>query len=108
MALGDGAFAPGPAVWVGRREVAHADADGMLDVRLTRSVIRARRNELRTDPRIILRGSSSDWLAVRVGTAVDVDFALSLLDDAVAANVTTAEPGPPPAGSDLARRSRFH
>lgn len=107
-ALGEGAFAADRAVWVGRREVAHFDADGMLDVRLTRGVIRDRRSELRSDPRVVLRRSGSDWLAVRVDTLADVEFAVSLIADAVASNVATAEPGPPPEGAELARRRRFH
>jgi len=33
--VSEGAFSPGPAIWVGRREVAHFDGDDTLDVRLT-------------------------------------------------------------------------
>jgi hypothetical protein len=104
-AIGDGAFGPGPAVWAGRREVAHVDADGSLDVRLTRQVIRSRRAELRADGRVTLRGTGSDWLRV---STTDVDFAVALVADAVAANLPTAPPGLPPSGADLDRRRRFH
>jgi hypothetical protein len=106
--LGGGAFAADRAVWVGRREVAHFDGDGMLDVRLTRTAIRERREELRAEPRVVLRGSGSDWLAVRIDTEADLELALALVADAVANNVGTVEPGPPPQGADLARRRRFH
>ena len=107
-ALGDGAFSPGPAIWVGKREVAHFDAGDWLDVRLTKQVIRERRSELKHDDRIALRRSGSDWLAVSVASRSDADFAFSLVEAAVAANLLTAPPGLPPAGTDLARRRRFH
>ena len=83
VAVGEGAFAPGPALWVGTREVAHFHAGHTLEVRLTRAVIRQRRDELRADDRITLRAVA-------------------------AANLPTAAPGLPPTGADLARRRRFH
>lgn len=105
---GDGAFAPGPALWVGRREVAHVDRDGRLDLRMTRSEIRARRADLRADDRVELRDNGSDWLSLSVTEERDVTDALEFLGAAVAANTLTAEPGPPPRGADLERRRRFH
>jgi hypothetical protein len=106
--ISDGAFAEGPAVWVGRREVAHVDADGAIDIRLTRQIIRQRRGELELDTRISFRAPASDWLEVRVATDDDADFAATLIADAVAANLPTAPTGNPPTGSELERRRRFH
>jgi hypothetical protein len=109
--LGEGAFAPGPAIWAGRREVAHFDRDGMLEVRLTKGVIRARRVQLRADPRVRLRAGASDWIAVdlEAGDPTDAsEVAAALIEDALAANLPTAEPGPPPTGAELERRRRFH
>ncbi len=106
--LGDGAFAPGPALWVGKREVAHFDDERTLDVRLTKSAIRERREELRADPRVVLRASPSDWLEVVVGNEEDAEWAYLLVADAVAANLPTAPPGMPPSGAELKRRRRFH
>lgn len=106
--LGEGAFAPGPAVWVGGREIAHFDSDDSLDVRLTRAVIRDRRGALKLDDRIVLRSSSSDWLEVRLQTPKDVDFAVSMVADAIAANLPTAPRRPPLRGEELERRRRFH
>lgn len=108
IAISEGAFSPGLAVWVGRREVAHFDSDGSLDVRLTRAEIRQRRTALGEDPRVVLRRSGSDWLAVRVDSADDLELALALVADAVTANEPYAEPGPPPGGAELERRRRFH
>ena len=107
-ALGEGAFSPGPAIWVGKREIAHFDDEHSLDVRLTKEVIKQRRPELKDDPRVSLRHSGSDWIQVRTESQSDLDFALTLVRDAVAANLPTAPPGVPPSGNDLARRRRFH
>jgi Family of unknown function (DUF5519) len=49
--VSDGAFSPGPAVWAGHGEVAHFDADGSLDVRLAKGLIRQRTVELVADAR---------------------------------------------------------
>ena len=106
-AVGEGAFAPGPALWVGTREVAHFH-EGELEVRLTKAVIRARRDELLADGRITLRGRGSDWLSVRFGPDDEPDGPLDLVRDAVEANRPTAPPGLPPEGADLERRRRFH
>src|SRR5262245_48819351 len=101
--VGDGAFSPGPAVWVGKREVAHFDGPDLLDVRLTRGAIRDRRSELRTDDRVELRSGTSDWIRVRTRSQKDRDHAFTLVRDAVVANLRSARPS----GSDLARRRRL-
>jgi hypothetical protein len=108
VAIGEGAFAPGDAVWVGRREVAHFDADDALDVRLTKAVIHARRDELRANPQVSLRPGTSDWIEVRVATPDDLELAVLLVGQAVLANLPTAKPGLPPTGAELQRRRRFH
>jgi hypothetical protein len=107
-ALGEGAFSPGPAVWVGKREVGHFDGPDVLDVRLTRRAIRDRRSELRNDDRVELRPGTSDWIRVRTRSQRDRDHAFTLVNDAVVANLPTAPPGLPPSGSELARRRQFH
>lgn len=106
--ISEGAFSPGPAVWVGKREVAHFDDDQTLDIRLTKKVIRSRRSSLGTDDRIVFRRNSSDWLEVRIESDADMEFALSLVEDAITANLDTAAPGPPPTGVELQRRRHFH
>ncbi len=106
--IAEGAFSPGLAVWLGKREIAHFDHDGALDVRLTRQLIRRRRSELAGDDRIVLRDAVSDWLEFRLAEPSDLEFAVSLVTDAVGANAATAQPGTPPTGEALARRRRFH
>ena len=61
-ALGEGAFTSGLALSVSRREIAHFDDERTLDVRLTKAVIRSRRDELTADERVSLRRGGSDWL----------------------------------------------
>lgn len=74
-----------PALWLGRREIAHLHR-GEVEIRLTRSGIRERRDELRTDLRIDLRRPGSDWVRLKLRRAEDVDRALDLLRDAIARN----------------------
>ena len=107
-AIGDGALSDGPAVWVGKREVAHFDDEHTLDIRLTKNVIRIRRAELESDQRVALRRTSSDWLEVQVVLESDVDYAVALIHDAVLANLPTAPSWLPPTGKDLERRRGFH
>jgi Family of unknown function (DUF5519) len=94
-ALGEGAFSPGPAIRVGKREVAHFDGQNEVDVRLTKEAIRRRRPELQSDERVELRPGTSDWIRVRMKSKADGDRAFELIRDAVAANL-------PP--QDLARQ----
>lgn len=108
VAIGESAFGSGPAIWVGKREVAHLDDESTLDVRLTRSVIRARRAELAADDRVGLRRGTSDWVEVHLTGPQDVELSLELVRQAVEANRQTAPPGLPPTGAELERRRRFH
>ncbi|MEA3076498.1 MAG: hypothetical protein QOF60_1406 [Actinomycetota bacterium] len=105
--VGEGAFAPGIALWVGRREIAHFDGPNVLDVRMTRALIRTNRDELNRDGRVRLRRSTSDWLGFDVSDG-DTAAVTMLITQAVAANLPTAPDGPPPSGADLERRRRFH
>lgn len=107
-AIADGAFRPGPAVWVGRREVAHIDSADVLDIRLTRRVIRSERDVLQSNPRVTLRHSSSDWLEFEVSSIEDLEAAADLVAQAIAANLPSAPLGGPPEGHELERRRRFH
>ncbi|MEV4313068.1 luciferase family protein [Actinocrispum sp. NPDC049592] len=71
--------------WVGGREIAHLEAENVLDLRMTRAAISARRAELKADPRVELR-SGSDWLTVRVAGPEDAAFVTDLVRQAAAAN----------------------
>lgn len=104
-------FSDRTALWVNGKEIAHRDADGTYDVRLSRQLIRQRREALRAEPLVHLRASSSsDWLAVEVDGARGEELLLELVAAAAAAHRPTrgAMPKPPPQGQVLARRRRFH
>lgn len=62
-------YKPDLAYWVNGTEIAHFETDSVLDVRLTRAVIRAHRDALRSDPTVTLRPSSSGWISVDVGAS---------------------------------------
>jgi hypothetical protein len=66
------------ALWLGTREIGHCH-NGQADIRLTREVVRELGVELRSDARIDLRRSGSDWILVRLRRKADVDRALELL-----------------------------
>lgn len=104
--VSEGVFTPGPAIWVGKREVAHFDSDGALDLRLTKEVIRHGRDELSADPRVALKRAGSDWIEVQFDPN-DL-WVRGLVLDTIDANRNTAPPGEPPTGADLERRQRFH
>ena len=104
-------FTHGPALWVNGTEILHPDVPGHFDVRLTRRVIRELKDRLAADERVRLRPSArSDWLEVEVRCADDKMFLRELAELAVAAH--RPPPGatslPPPTGTALARRKRFH
>jgi hypothetical protein len=107
---GDSAFKAGPGFWVNGKEIAHFEGDHAIDLRLTRAEIRARRAELRDEPRVILRTSSSDWLTISFDSEGDEDFVCALAEVAAAAHrpADGAPVQPPPSGAALARRRRFH
>lgn len=73
------------AFFLGKRELAHFEGPGVLDLRLTRREIRSRKDELTKDPRASLRGSS-DWLELACQEPADLDWILELVQVAVAAN----------------------
>jgi len=102
-------FGTDDAIWCNGKEIAHFDADDVIDIRLTKPVIRERRPELRADARVTLRKNASDWLEVRV-TERDLGFVLELVTRAAGAHRPPAgvEPKRAPSGAELERRRRFH
>ncbi|GIH03536.1 hypothetical protein Rhe02_16030 [Rhizocola hellebori] len=70
--------------WLDGREIAHFENHDVLDLRLTRSVIRENRDTLKADPRVQLRGSS-DWVTVQARQE-DEQFVAQLIRQAIDAN----------------------
>lgn len=107
---GESAFKDGPGFWAGGKEIAHFEGEHAIDLRLTKPEIRARRAELRSDPRVTLRAGSSDWLTIEFASVADEDFACGLAEVAAAAHrpADGSLSPPPPTGATLAQRRRFH
>ena len=110
MDEGESVFSEGPAYWVNAKQVAHLMAPGVLELRLTKAEIRDRRAALKSDPRVELRRSGSDWLILRFSNDADVEFAVGLATAAAGAHAPTggAPRNLPPIGAALERRRRFH
>jgi hypothetical protein len=110
VAESESMFGNGTGYWVNGKEVAHFEADAVIEVRLTKAVIRDRRDQLKGDPRIHLRPSGADWVTVRFDSRRDLAFVVDLVQ--IAEEHHRPPPGvaakPPPTGADLARRRRFH
>jgi hypothetical protein len=80
-------FGGEPAFWAHGREILHFHDDDVVDLRLTRGEIRDRRADLRADPRVDLRAStSSDWVEIRFSRPADVEFVVDLARVAATAN----------------------
>lgn len=80
------AFGPGNAFWCNGKEIAHFDSPDVVDLRLTRAVIRELRPALRDDVRVELRKSGSDWVELRIGSEDDIEFVVGLAERAAAAH----------------------
>jgi hypothetical protein len=98
------------AYWVHGKEIAHFEGESVVDIRLTRGVIRSRREALMGDQRVDLRYSGSEWVTVRLSLPEDQGFVLELVEEAAAAHRPPpgVTPDPPPTGPELERRRRFH
>jgi hypothetical protein len=105
-----GVFNEGDAFWVDGTQVAHFMDDTLVEIRLTKGEISARRATLRADTRVELRRSASDWLKLHLTSPKDADLAAELVAIAAAAHRAPAgaTAKPPPIGAALERRRRFH
>jgi hypothetical protein len=102
-------FADMDAWWVGGKEIAHVKRD-VLDLRLTKAGIRARKAQLAAHPGVVMRKSGSDWVEIAIASKADADFAYTLFLEAVEAHRPRDGEGGklPPTGAALARRRKFH
>jgi hypothetical protein len=110
VSVSESMFGRGDAYWVNGKEIAHFEGVGVIEVRLTRGFIRARRRELKADGRVELRPSGADWITVRFGDEADEAFVVGLVTAAAEAHRPPAGVAakPPPTGAELQRRQRFH
>ena len=90
-------YKPDLAYWVNGTEIAHFETSSVLDVRLTRAVIRAHRPALLSDPAVTLRPGSSDWISVDIGVC-GLAAAVSWVELAAAAHRAPSGATPRPPG----------
>lgn len=79
-------YGDGHSFFVAEREIAHFHGDGRMDVRLTSGRIRELKASSVLDSRVQTRGSSAQWATVAVERTTDVEYAVSLVEEAVRAN----------------------
>ncbi|HEV2316020.1 MAG TPA: luciferase family protein [Thermoplasmata archaeon] len=76
----------GSSYFAGDREIAHFHGDARVDVRLTSAVIGARWSSGGFERNVHARSPTANWVAVQLTGLEDVDVAIRLLREAVAAN----------------------
>jgi hypothetical protein len=79
-------FADVPALRIGNRELLHFDQPGLVDLRLTRKLIRVNRELLASHSSTRFRVESSDWVNFELESDSDVEFVVSMLRMAIEAD----------------------
>jgi hypothetical protein len=75
-----------PALCTASREVAHLEAPGVIDLRITRAGWLLVKDRFSADPAIRHDRSRRDWIELCLDTAADLDRLHGLLAAAMAAN----------------------
>lgn len=79
-------FSDKPALFIGRREVAHPESDAVIDLRITREGWARVRQEFAADPAVQRDPARRDWIELRLRDASDLDRLARLLAIAADAN----------------------
>jgi len=106
---GGAVFGGREGFWIDGTLVAELVDEERIQLRLTKPLVRELRAELDADPRVERR-KTSDWITVRFARAADAAWIGKLMERAAALYRPSAGviPRPPPTGSDLERRRRWH
>jgi Family of unknown function (DUF5519) len=75
-----------PALFTASREIAHLEAPGVIDLRITRAGWSRVRDRFGADPAVRRDSSRRDWIELRLDSPGDLDRLAGLLAAAVAAN----------------------
>jgi len=75
-----------PALVLHAREVAHLEAPGVIDLRLTRRGWASLPDRFKQDPRVRRDSGRRDWVELHLSSAEDVDALRELLDVAINSN----------------------
>jgi hypothetical protein len=79
-------FADKPALFVGRREIAHWEGPGLVDLRITAAGWRKHADEFAADQAVTRRPARRDWIDLRMSSVADVDHLRPLFETAVTTN----------------------
>jgi hypothetical protein len=75
-----------PALFTGNREIAHLEAPGVIDLRITRAGWSRARTDFGADPAVRRDPARRDWIELALRSPADLDRLGPLLAIAVAAN----------------------
>lgn len=75
-----------PALFTASREIAHMEAPGVIDLRITRAAWGQVKEQFGADPAVRRDPSRRDWIELHLSSAADVDRLSRLLAATVAAN----------------------
>jgi hypothetical protein len=75
-----------PALFAGRREIAHLEPDGAIDLRVTRAGWVQVREDFAADPAVRHDPGRRDWIELHLRSASDLERLARLLGIAAAAN----------------------
>jgi len=79
-------WADKPALFLGRREIAHAEAPGLLDLRITVKGWRAQAAAFTGDPGIHHDPRRRDWIELNIAAPGEVERLRPLFEQSIAAN----------------------
>jgi hypothetical protein len=79
-------FADKPALVLGRREFAHWEGPGLVDLRITAAGWREQADKFAADPAVTRSAARRDWIDLRLSEVADVDRLRPLFETAVIAN----------------------
>ncbi len=75
-----------PALFAGRREIAHLEAPGVIDLRITRDGWSRASEEFGDDPAVRRDPGRRDWIELHLSSIADLERLSRLLITAMAAN----------------------
>lgn len=75
-----------PALFAGHREIAHLEAPGVIDLRITRAGWSRVSADFGDDPCVLRDPSRRDWIELHPQSVADLDRLRGLLTEAMAAN----------------------
>jgi Family of unknown function (DUF5519) len=79
-----------PALFAAKREIAHLEAPGVIDLRITRAGWSWVREDFLDDPAVRRDPSRRDWIELHLRSTADLDRLGGLLTVAMAANTLLA------------------